>query len=215
MHCLSVGKSCEIIVSAFSANKSSLLGSFPVIKSLATLASNPRRADFFRKELLLALHILQEGHVAPDKFKGEWAGASGQPQFLPSSWHNYAVDYDQDGRKNIWTSLPDAFASIANYLLQNGWQMDQPWALEVKLPRQFDKTLLGKKTQKPVAKWLALGVRIKGDKTAPPELMASIIEPYGGPHLLVFKNFRVIMRYNNSHFYAGTIGFMADKICRR
>src|SRR5204862_3055846 len=90
------------------------LGTFPVIKALATLAYDKRRSQTFRKELLLALHILQEGHVSPDKFVGEWAGASGQPQFLPSSWRKYAVDYDHDGRKNIWTSYPDAFASIAN-----------------------------------------------------------------------------------------------------
>ena len=100
----------------------SYMGTFPVVKSLATLAYDSKRQDFFRKELFLALHILNDGHVSMQDFKGEWAGASGQPQFLPSSWVKYAVDYDGDGRKDIWLSKPDVFASIANYMKINGWR---------------------------------------------------------------------------------------------
>ena len=99
----------------------SYMGNFPVIKSLATLAYDSNRTAFFRKELFLALHILNDGHVTLQDFKGEWAGASGQPQFLPSSWVKYAVDYDGDGHKDIWRSKPDVFASIANYMHINGW----------------------------------------------------------------------------------------------
>ncbi|WP_426741320.1 lytic murein transglycosylase, partial [Pseudomonas aeruginosa] len=135
------------------------MGNFPVINALATLAYDSNRKDFFRKELFLALHILKGGHVSLADFKGEWAGASGQPQFLPSSWVKYAVDYDGDGRKDIWKSKPDVFASIANYMKQNGWQAGEPWAIQVKLPAKFDMKLEGKGIVKPVSEWNALGVR--------------------------------------------------------
>lgn len=192
------------------------MGSFPVIPALATLAYDARRADFFRKELILALHILQEGHVSPDKFKGEWAGGSGHPQFLPSSWHRYAVDYDGDGRKDIWESRADVFASIANYLVGNGWQTGQPWAITVSLPADFDNSLADRKNKRPVSYWAKLGVRPKADQSFPAgDTPAAIVMPYGGPALMTFKNFDVIMRYNNSTFYAGAIGYMADNICHR
>lgn len=129
----------------------SYMGNFPVIKALATLAYDSKRQDFFRKELFIALRILNEGHVDLADFKGEWAGASGQPQFLPSSWVKYAVDYDGDGRRDIWRSKPDVFASIANYMKQNGWQTGEPWAIQVTLPKGFNMALEGKK-------WLSLSV---------------------------------------------------------
>ncbi|MBA2710627.1 MAG: lytic murein transglycosylase [Tatlockia sp.] len=194
----------------------SYMGKFPVIKSLATLAYDSKRKDFFRKELFLALHILNDGHVDLTHFKGEWAGASGQPQFLPSSWVRFAVDYDRDGRKDIWESKPDVFASIANYMKQNGWQKDQPWAVQVKLPANFDMKLQGKAIVKTVKEWNDLGVRTESGGTLPYEnLKASIVEPFGGPVFLAFQNFRMILRYNNSIYYAGAIGYMADKICNR
>ncbi|NKB46239.1 MAG: lytic murein transglycosylase [Legionellales bacterium] len=192
------------------------MGNFPVIKSLATLAYDSRRSQFFRQELLYALEILNDGHVTQDKFKGEWAGASGHPQFLPSSWHNFAVDYTGDGRRDIWTSHADAFASIANYLKQNGWQSGQPWAIQVKLPAKFDKRLEGKDKTKQVSEWDELGVRLMdGDHLPYQNLSAAIVVPHGGPAFLAFENFKVIMSYNNSIYYAGTVGYMADKICRR
>lgn len=192
------------------------MGNFPVIKSLATLAYDSKRKEFFRKQLIYALHIVNDGHVNLYDFKGEWAGASGQPQFLPSSWFNYAVDYDRDGRKDIWHTKADVFASIANYLKQKGWQHGEPWAIQVRLPRGFDDSLEGKKTVKPVSEWAKMGVRTERGNPLPYQnLEASIIKPYGGPSFLAFKNFRVIMRYNNSTYYAGSIGYMADKICKR
>lgn len=194
----------------------SFMGSFPVLKSLATLAYDSRRQTFFRKQLLLALHIVQDGHVSLEDYKGEWAGASGQPQFLPSSWVNYAVDYNQDGKKDIWKTKADVFASIANYLKQKGWQRGEPWAIQVKVPANFNKDLEGKKTIKSVRDWQAMGVRTLQGKALPYQhLNASIIQPYGGPTFLAFKNFRVIMRYNNSTYYAGSIGYLSDQICRR
>lgn len=192
------------------------MGNFPVIKSLASLAYDNRRSEFFRKELLLALEILQEGHVSFADYKGEWAGGSGQSQFLPSSFKRYAVDYDQDGHKDIWKTKPDVFASIANYLHQNGWTANQPWGTEVVLPRRFDRSLIGYEHSRPVEEWQQLGVRSKSGSELPyfPS-NAAVIEPYGGPPLLVYDNFRVLLKYNNSTFYAGTVCYIADKICRR
>lgn len=192
------------------------MGNFPVVKSLATLAYDSNRPEFFRKELFLALKILNDGHVTLQKFKGEWAGASGQPQFLPSSWVKFAVDYDRDGRKDIWDSKPDVFASIANYMKQNGWQDGEPWAVQVKLPKNFDMHLEGKSTVKSVSEWNAMGVRTEKGETLPyPELKASIVKPNGGPVFLAYPNYKMILRYNNSIYYAGAIGYMADKICNR
>jgi membrane-bound lytic murein transglycosylase B len=191
------------------------MGNFPVIKALATLAYESNRKDFFRKELFIALRILQEGHVSLADFKGEWAGASGQPQFLPSSWVKYAVDYEGNGRKDIWKSKPDVFASIANYMKQNGWQAGEPWAIQVRLPKQFDMKLLGKNNMKPVSEWNTMGVKTESGQPLPYQnLQASIVQPLGGPTFLAFPNYKMILRYNNSIYYAGAIGYMADKICQ-
>jgi membrane-bound lytic murein transglycosylase B len=192
------------------------MGNFPVIKSLATLAYDSKRQDFFRKELFLALHILNDGHVTLQRFKGEWAGASGQPQFLPSSWVKYAVDEDGDGRKDIWGSKPDVFASIANYMKLNGWQTGEPWAIHVTLPAHFDVKLEGKSIVKPVSEWNALGVRTTDGGALPYQhLKASIVQPNGGPVFLAYPNYKMILRYNNSIYYAGAIGYLADHICQR
>lgn len=192
------------------------MGNFPVIASLATLSYDGHRTDFFKKEFMLALHVLNDGHVTLDKYKGEWAGASGHPQFLPSSWKRFAVDYDKDGKKDIWNNLDDVYASIANYLLQNGWQPGEPWAYEVSLPPNFDQSQVDNKTERSVSEWKQLGVRMKDGSEIPDNgLMASIVTPYGGPAFMAFKNFRVIMRYNNSTFYAGSVGYLADRICAK
>ncbi len=192
------------------------MGKYPVIKSLATLAYDSRRGDFFRKELLIALHILQEGHIDEAHFKGEWAGGSGHPQFLPSSWRRFAVDYNQDGRKDIWETPVDVFASIANYLNGNGWQAGQPWAIKVQVPASFDPSIADRKLKRTVGEWKKLGVVPLHGYTFPnDDVQAAIIMPFGGPVFMTFKNFDVIMSYNNSTFYAGTIGYMADSICRR
>jgi len=192
------------------------MGNFPVINSLTTLAYDSKRSDFFRHELFTALQILNDGHVDLKHFKGEWAGASGHPQFLPSSWVQYAVDYDGDGHRDIWTSKPDALASIANYMKGKGWRQGEPWAIHVKLPKNFDDKLEGKSTVKTVREWQALGVRtMHGDALPHPELEASIIQPHGGPVFLAYPNYKMILRYNNSIYYAGAVGYLADKICHR
>jgi membrane-bound lytic murein transglycosylase B len=189
------------------------MGNFPVIKSLATLAYDSRRGDNFRHELLLALKIVNSKQVSLAKFKGEWAGASGQPQFLPSSWFKYAVDYDHDGRKDIWSSYPDVFASIANYLAKNGWHENEPWAIIVKLPDDFDEDI---NKIRPVKQWNKLGVRtLTGAPLPYQNLTANIIETDGGPTFLAFNNFRTLLTYNNSTYYVGTVGYMADRICQK
>lgn len=192
------------------------MGSFDVIRSLATLAYEGRRATFFRKELIHALQILQAGQVKRKDFKGEWAGGSGHTQFLPSSWKRYAVDHSGDGKRDIWTNKSDALASIANYLSMNGWVYHAPVRVQVMLPYHFNRSLIGYKIKKPLRVWTAMGVHAAHGWHMPSQnYQASIIRPHGGPSFMVFKNWRVIMTYNYSSFYAGTISYMADKICRR
>ena len=125
-----------------------ITGGFPVIASLATLAHDGRRSAFFRKELMLALEIIDQGHIDVEGMIGSWAGAMGQNQFMPSSYHAYAVDHDGDGEKNIWGSLPDVFASTANYLARSGWSDDATWGRQVRLPAGFSGDLVGRKTVK-------------------------------------------------------------------
>ena len=189
------------------------MGKFPVIKSLATLAYDGRRSKFFRKELLYALHIINDGHVNLASFKGEWAGANGQPQFLPSSWYHYAVDHDGDGKRDIWNTRADVFASIANYLKEHGWISGQPWGVYVTLPNNLDRGLIEHKVEQPVSAWLRDGVTLKTNYYINPKWEARIIHPYGGPDMMIFNNFKVIMRWNRSNYYAGTVGYMADKVC--
>lgn len=192
------------------------MGKFPVIKSLATLAYQSNRQAKFRSELLYALHMLNDHQVSIEQFKGEWAGATGQPQFLPSSWVKYAVDYDKCGRKNIWTSYPDVFASIANYLVKNNWNNAEPIMIPVALPEDFDTRLIGTSMTKPVSTWNKLGVHATDGGSLPySNLQASLIKPDGDDAYLIYPNFKVLLSYNNSIYYAGTIKYLADEICQK
>jgi membrane-bound lytic murein transglycosylase B len=194
------------------------LGSFSVIGSLATLAHDPRRSDFFRSELLAALSIIDDGHISAANMLGSWAGAMGQPQFMPSTFVRYAVDGDSDGRRDIWYTLPDVFASAANFLSESGWQGDKTWGREVKIPSDFNLELAGKKIKKPLAAWQNLGVRrITGQDLPKVDIEASIILPAGhaGPAFLVYNNFHTILRWNRSDFYAIAVGHLADRISGR
>lgn len=191
------------------------LGSFPVIGSLATLAHDPRRSDFFRSELLDALKIIDQGHISAANMLGSWAGAMGQPQFMPSTFVRYAVDQDGDGRRDIWYTLPDVFASAANFLAKSGWRGDKTWGREVKLPAGFDLDLTGLETKKTLAAWQVLGVRkINGDDLPGVNIKGSIILPggYDGPAFLVYNNFHTILRWNRSDLYAIAVGHLADRI---
>ena len=134
-------------------------GGFSVINALATLAYDGRRSTFFRAELIEALRILDKGDIELAAMTGSWAGAMGQSQFMPSSYRRFAVDYDQDGRRDIWATHADIFASIANYLHRSNWKYDQTWGREILLPDNFDFTLVGMETNKPIGYWQRLGVR--------------------------------------------------------
>lgn len=190
-------------------------GGFRVIEALTTLAYDRRRARFFRAELLNALQILEEGHIPPVAMTGSWAGAMGQMQFIPSTFIGHAVDYSGDGRKDIWGSLPDAFASAANFLSNLGWQAGQLWGREVLLPEGFEPALASMDIKKPLHQWAAMGVRRANGMALPREaLEGSIVLPQGhtGPAFLVYNNFRVIMRWNRSINYAISVGHLADRL---
>jgi membrane-bound lytic murein transglycosylase B len=191
-------------------------GDFPVIRATATLAHDGRRSTFFRKELLHALRILDQGHISADKMMGSWAGAMGQFQFMPSSFHNFAVDHDGDGRVDIWNNLGDGFASAANYLSHFGWVRGQNWGQKACLPTQFDQTCVGLEIQKPLSEWQTLGVRpLRGqDLSDGGTLIASILQPDGpeGQVFLVYDNYRTLLSWNRSHHFGITVGMLADRI---
>ena len=190
-------------------------GNFGVIEALATLAYDERRSAFFRAQLIDALRILEQGHISPEKMQGSWAGAMGHMQFIPSTFKRYAVDYDGDGRRNIWTNLPDAFGSAANYLGSIGWRKEETWGREVKLPKGFDLELAGLGTRRSVTEWARLGVRRSNGKRLPAsQITGAIVLPAGhrGPAFLVYENFRTIMKWNRSVLYAIAVGHLADRI---
>ncbi len=197
-------------------NYGSYTGGFSVVESLATLAWEGRRSEFFRKELLDALRIVQDGHIRLEDMKGSWAGAMGQTQFMPSSWWRFAVDEDGDGRKDIWNSQPDVFASIANYLRKSGWDDDLTWGRKVRLPAGFDVTLAGRDKTKTLQEWQRLGVRREDGSSLPNvNLTASIIYPDDEDRrqaYLVYNNYNVIMRWNRSLYFATAVGILADRV---
>ena len=189
-------------------------GGFSVVQALATLAFDPRRATFFREQLLIALQIIDAGHIAAKDMSGSWAGAMGQLQFMPNIFSRYGVDGDGDGRVDIWNSLPDIFHSAANFLSQSGWRGDERWGREVILPTNFDFSLTGNRVRKPLEQWRALGVlQVDGTQIPVAPMIGSVILPSGasGPAFLVYNNFRTTMIYNPSTFYALTVGHLADR----
>ncbi|HJN37212.1 MAG TPA: lytic murein transglycosylase [Gammaproteobacteria bacterium] len=190
-------------------------GRFPVIDALATLAYDPRRGEFFRSELMYALMMVDNHHIKLEDFKGEWAGGSGHPQFLPSTWYHYSVDHNLDGKKDIWNTLPDVFASMANFMQQNGWRNDQPWGVEVKFPSYLDESLRGleKEQKKSVQAWRSIGVKIPKNKKHE-HLKGWVIKLQDGPTLLVFDNFKALRKWNRSLFYSATAGYLSEKICQ-
>lgn len=191
------------------------MGNMNVIRSLATLAHEGRRPQFAHDQLLAALTILEQGDVQAQNMQGSWAGAMGQTQFIPTTYQSYAVDFDGDGRRDIWASTPDALASTANYLRASGWQSGQRWGMEVRLPKDFDYALADPEQRKSLGEWLQLGVRpqhpystVRDDSQ-----MASLLLPAGhrGPAFLVLDNFRSILKYNNSTAYALAIGLLGER----
>jgi membrane-bound lytic murein transglycosylase B len=199
---------------ALESNFGDFTGGFSVVNALSTLAWDPRRADMFRAELLTALRIIEDGHIAADRMTGSWAGAMGQCQFMPSTFAAYAKDGDGDGRIDIWGSVPDVMTSAANYLSSAGWKAGERWGREVLLPEGFDYSLSGTDVRKSLAEWNALGLRrTDGAVLGSAEMLASVIVPAGsgGPAFLAYDNFRTTMVWNRSTFYAISVGHLADR----
>jgi membrane-bound lytic murein transglycosylase B len=184
-----------------------------VIRSLATLAYMHYRGDYFRRELLAALAILQEGHVEPAHMQGSWAGAMGQTQFMPSSFKSYAVDFDGDGRRDIWTDVPDAIGSTANYLHKHGWISGETWGYEVLLPAGFNRDT-EQNRYAGFGSWADRGIRRADGGPMPHAGKAALLMPAGrdGPAFLVTPNFKVIKSYNNSTAYALGVALLSDRI---
>ena len=199
---------------AIESNYGRNTGGFSVLQALATLAFDPRRAEFFREQLLIALQIIDDGHIQAEDMSGSWAGAMGQLQFMPNIFSRYGVDGDGDGRVDIWNSLPDIFHSAANFLSQSGWRGDERWGREVILPSDFDFNLSGTSVSKSLDEWRALGVRqVDGNPIPVASMQGSVVLPSGanGPAFLAYNNFRTTMTYNPSTFYALTVGHLADR----
>jgi len=200
----------------------------PIVPTLATLAYDPRRPALFRGELFHALEILDRGHIDLPRLKGSWAGAMGQPQFLPSSYLRYAVDEDGDGTRDIWRSLPDVFGSMANYLKAHGWTPGQTWGREVRLPaRAADLAALEAAaplrtsgcraarlltTPLPLARWQALGVRTAAGGALPRvDMQGSLLRTDSGT-FLVYANYEALLGYNCATAYAMAVASLADRI---
>lgn len=199
------------------------------IQALATLAYDPRRGGYFRKELFAALEILNKDYISAPEMKASWAGAMGQPQFMPSSYLAYAQDFDGDGHRDIWSDLGDVFASIANYLKRYDWNGNEPWGMEVKLPEGFESRLAevgdydeggcramhSHSRALPLSEWQAMGVRdVNGGDLGGDPRRATLVEPDGesGRAFLAFENYRAILRYNCANYYAIAVGMLADEV---
>lgn len=211
------------------SNFGRIQGGYPVISALVTLAFDGRREALYKRQLWAALDILRDGHIGLDDFKGSWAGAMGQTQFMPTSFTSYAVDYNKDGRKDIWTTQEDAFASIANYLKSVGWNDDLTWGRQVKLPEGFHNSYILKrgtkshkewlsewrKSERSLLEWQALGLR-RMDGTDLPQvnITAALVMPddANGRMYLAYDNYKALMNWNRSYYFASSVGYLSDRI---
>lgn len=196
-------------------NYGSYLGRMPILDSLTTLACDRRRGSYFGDQVVAALRILNEDAVSRDRLRGSWAGAMGNFQFMPSVFLSYAVDYDGDGHRDLWGSVPDAMASAANFVQALGWKPGYRWGREVRLPKGFDYARAGLDRRRPLSAWRRMGVTEADGRPLPrADIEAALIVPAGhrGPAFLVYHNFRVIMGWNRSQFYALAVGHLADRI---
>lgn len=199
------------------SNFGNIMGKHSVINSLVTLAYDGRRETLFKKQLFAALKILQQGHIELQHFVGSWAGAMGQSQFMPTSFLDYAIDFDNDGRKDIWNNQADVFASIANFLKSEGWSNQITWGRQVKVPDNFDFSLAGLKSnsKRLLADWQAMEVRrYDGGDLPDLAIKASLIAPDGenGRIYLVYENFHTLMKWNRSSYFGISVSYLADRI---
>jgi membrane-bound lytic murein transglycosylase B len=225
------GVPANIIVAVWGleSNFGRFTGVRPTIAALATLAYDNRRAAMFREELFSALLILDRGDIDLAKMKGSWAGAMGQPQFMPSSYVKYAEDYDHDGKRDIWDSEADVFASVANYLKRNGWVTGERWGRAVSVPagaREKIETAAPLRTSGceavrqmteslALSEWSALGVRTAGNQALPTSTMSASLVRAGARNYLVYDNYLVLLQYNCAHAYALAVGLLADSVPSR
>ena len=197
-------------------NYGSYTGKFSLISSLTTLAFDGRRSKLFRKQLLDALIIIEKENINLHEMLGSWAGAMGQSQFMPSSYIRYAQDYDNDGIKDIWNSHLDIFASIANYLKSYDWDNSKTWGREVIIKeKDFDKLNLDDLKNKSLNHWKTKGVKkSNGEELPHVDILATLIMPDGfkGKKFLVYNNFKIIKKYNNSNYYALSVGLLSDGV---
>lgn len=205
-----VTRSIIVAVWGMETNYGGAAGTKDVIRSLATLAAMNYRPDLYRGELLSALAMVQAKEVARADLRGSWAGAMGQPQFMPSSFERFAVDWDGDGRRDIWTDVPDALASIANFLRAQGWRPERPWGFEVRLPPGFDLSA----SRGSYADWASRGVRRANGASLPSSGDGILFFPAGaaGPPFLVTENFEVLKTYNFSDAYVLAVATLADRM---
>ncbi|WP_177179355.1 lytic murein transglycosylase [Aliiroseovarius sediminilitoris] len=211
------GVAREIIVAIWGMESSfgAVRGSAPVLSTLASLAFEGRRRALFENELLAALQILADGDTSPSRLTGSYAGAMGHTQFMPTSFLRYAVDFNRDGRRDIWADDPtDALASTAAYLRMKGWQEGQPWAYEVHLPKGFDLARTGRVYARRLREWAQLGVTHASGKKLGGAAMGALILPAGptGPVFMVFDNFHVLKTYNYADSYAIGVGHLSDRL---
>lgn len=215
-----------VAVWGLESNFGRFTGTYPTVAALATLAYDPRRQELFRRELLEALRILDAGHITLDEMKGSWAGAMGQPQFMPSSYLRHAVDFDGDGRADIWQSIDDVFASIANYLAAAGWVEGERWGREVRVTRavmdRVDREVpmrgsgcsaIRQMTEaQPLADWQELGIRLTTGADLPAAEMTASLVRGQNRNFLVYRNYHALLDYNCSHSYALSVGLLSDRL---
>lgn len=190
-------------------------GGYNVVESLATLAWEGRRAAYFRGQTLNALRILDHRDISFERMTGSWAGAMGQPQFMPDSYLAYAVDFEGKGRRDIWTDRADVFASIANYLARSGWRAGEPWGQPVQVPAGFDAASAGRDRRRSLGEWMRAGVRRDdGSAFTRADPVGAVVLPDGpgGAAFMVYGNFAAIRRYNPSDFYALAVGLLGDAV---
>lgn len=195
-------------------NYGAITGGYNVVEALATLAWEGRRASFFRQHLITALKILDSGDVAPSRMLGSYAGAMGQPQFMPDSYMRFAVDFDGDGRRDIWSSRPDVLASIANYLARSGWRYGEPWGQAVLVPPDFNPAYAGREGRRTLGEWTRMGVRrADGSPFTRDDVAGAVVMPdgAGGEAYMTYANFNVIRRYNPSDYYALGVGLLGEQ----
>lgn len=208
----------EVIVALWGieTNYGENTGNFSVVTALATLAYDGRRSDYFRTELLNALRIIDADHIEASAMDGSWAGAMGQCQFMPTSFLKYAVDFNQDGKRDIWSTQADVFASIANYLKSEGWQKDVPLALPINLPTGFDETLADIKTTRSLREWKAMGITYNDDSPLPDsDDQVSVIlvgRDVDAVPYIVYDNFKVILKWNKSRYFATAVDMLSEEI---